>query len=379
MASGSAPNAPSPCSSNGDAAASLAAMLEVSKPLADETDVSDNAVASSATVSSGVAPEDVQQSQQQEEQQQPPDAKGEEDSQDKLAGDKDAWRLKFLHRVGIPPSRSASFSSQEAPAELGRPISPASSTTSLDDAASLDSVPVVVAVRQKEPRRSADDIRLGYIKKLERSRAFIPQLNRPKSSQTVTIFDWDDTLLCTSHLEMVQRQYGAIPAQVREQLQSLERIVKVLLQQAIKNGKPFIITNASEGWVQHSASLCMPGLQEDLAQIEIISARSGFEASFPGDSHAWKMHAFLQVQNKLQLEAVTNLISVGDSHIEMDAVHLLGRSFAHALVKTVKLWERPTPYELQKQLEVVADKLPDIYRAGTTLNIWLERETAQAS
>ena len=111
-------------------------------------------------------------------------------------------------------------------------------------------------------------------------------------------------------------------------------------------------------------------------QVDILSARGAFEASFPGDSHAWKMHAFLQVQNKLQLEAVTNLISVGDSHIEMDAVHLLGRSFAHALVKTVKLWERPTPYELQKQLEVVADKLPDIYRAGTTLNIWLERETA---
>ena len=44
-------------------------------------------------------------------------------------------------------------------------------------------------------------------------------------------------------------------------------------------------------------------------------------------------------------------------------------------VKTVKLWERPTPYELQKQLEVVADKLTDIYISGTTLNIWLERES----
>ena len=43
----------------------------------------------------------------------------------------------------------------------------------------------------------------------------------------------------------------------------------------------------------------------------------------------------------------------------------------------MKLWERPTPYELQKQLEVVAEKLPDIYRSGTTLNIWLERETTQ--
>ena len=31
---------------------------------------------------------------------------------------------------------------------------------------------------------------------------------------------------------MVQRQFGAIPSQVREQLASLERIVKTLLQQA---------------------------------------------------------------------------------------------------------------------------------------------------
>ena len=131
------------------------------------------------------------------------------------------------------------------------------------------------------------------------------------------------------------------PSQVREQLASLERIVQTLLRQASEVGAVFIITNASEGWVQHSSSLCMPGLQEDLAKVDILSARGAFEASFPGDSHAWKMHAFLQVQNKLQLEAVTNLVSVGDSHIEMDAVHLLGRSFAHALVKTVKLWERP--------------------------------------
>ena len=88
------------------------------------------------------------------------------------------------------------------------------------------------------------------------------------------------------------------------------------------------------------------------------------------------MHSFLQVQNKLQMEAVTNLLSVCDSHIEMDAVHLLGKSFAHALVKTVKLWERPTPYELIKQLEVVREKLPEIYDSGTTLNIWLERESS---
>jgi len=225
----------------------------------------------------------------------------------------------------------------------------------------------------------------------------MPQLSRPKQAQVVTIFDWDDTLLCTTHLETVQRQYGAIPVHVRDQLAQLEKVVYQILVQAMAAGKVFIITNASEGWVQHSAGMCMPGLSEPLKQMEVISARAGFENAFPGDSHAWKMHSFLQVrrtrypvrfssgdwwcvraqvQNKLQMEAVTNLISVGDSHIEMDAVHLLGRSFAHALVKTVKLWERPTPYELIKQLEVVREKLPEIYESGTTLNIWLERESS---
>lgn len=293
------------------------------------------------------------------------------------------WRLKFLHKVGVmEPGEGAgsspaggggsgcSSSGAREASEQPVPARPAMRPTA--DAA--DPTDEVLVVRQAAQARSSADIRLGYIKKLEASRATIPQLSRPKQAQTVTIFDWDDTLLCTTHLEMLQRQHGSIPAQVRESLASLEKVVQSLLQQATAVGKVFIITNASDGWVQHSATMCLPGLAPYLEQIDIISARAGYEAAFPGDSHAWKMHAFLQVQNKLHLEAVTNLVSVGDSHIEMDAVHLLGRSFAHALVKTVKLWERPTPYELQKQLEVVADKLPEIFRSGATLNIWLERE-----
>ena len=47
----------------------------------------------------------------------------------------------------------------------------------------------------------------------------------------VTIFDWDDTLLCTTHLETLQRQHGALPAAVREQLVALESVVLNLLQQ----------------------------------------------------------------------------------------------------------------------------------------------------
>jgi len=277
----------------------------------------------------------------------------------------DPWRLKFLHRVGIQEGARGGGPRDEP--LLADPLLKVDS----DD---LAADPVVV--RTVAPPRSNDSIRAGYIRKLEQSKASMPQLSRPKQAQVVTIFDWDDTLLCTTHLEAVQRQYGAIPVHVRDQLAQLEKVVHQILVQAMAAGKVFIITNASEGWVQHSSGMCMPGLGDLLKQMEVISARAGFENAFPGDSHAWKMHSFLQVQNKLQMEAVTNLLSVGDSHIEMDAVHLLGKSFAHALVKTVKLWERPTPYELIKQLEVVREKLPEIYDSGTTLNIWLERESS---
>lgn len=59
------------------------------------------------------------------------------------------------------------------------------------------------------------------------------------------------------------------------------------------------------------------------------------------------------------------------------ACRLLRSCFAHALVKTVKLWERPTPHELVKQLEVVLAKLPEIHASGSALNIWMERDQNQ--
>jgi hypothetical protein len=112
--------------------------------------------------------------------------------------DPSAWRLKFLTRVGIPPDRSEgegrSRSSSEAAAAamVGPRIrTPVPSSTDLAAMACSSNgepeVPAVVLVKQVPvPRRSVDDIRGAYIKKLEMSRATIPQLNRPKQSQTVT-------------------------------------------------------------------------------------------------------------------------------------------------------------------------------------------------
>jgi len=47
---------------------------------------------------------------------------------------------------------------------------------------------------------------------------------------------------------------------------------------------------------------------------------------------------------------------MGDSHIEIDAAHVLARQFDQALIKTVKFKENPRPDELIKQHQLVKSK-----------------------
>lgn len=233
------------------------------------------------------------------------------------------FRSRYLMKVGI---------TQRTGTLGGRTPTEGSQTDADTGAIDMDGeedteVTVSVNMHQQPRQRATDDFRLAYIQKLSASRATIPHLSRPKAAQTVTIFDWDDTLMATTHIELVMQHFGGIPASTKEQLKALEKVSCALLELACKNGKVVIITNATEGWVQHSSSLCMPAVRELLNThpIEVISARGTYEQAFPGDCHAWKVHAFLQVQRTLNFEAVTNLISIGDSVIEMDAVHVIGR------------------------------------------------------
>lgn len=127
------------------------------------------------------------------------------------------------------------------------------------------------------------------------------------------------------------------------------------------------------GWVEHSARKYIPGILSTLEKVTVISARGNYEKEFPGQYHEWKVQAFLEVRRQLNSQIVTNLISLGDSTIEMDAVHVMGREFSQALVKTIKFREIPSPDELAKQLDLVHQKFPRICLNARNLKIGLER------
>eukprot|EP00418_Pyrodinium_bahamense_P012504 CAMPEP_0179107082 /NCGR_PEP_ID=MMETSP0796-20121207/49823_1 /TAXON_ID=73915 /ORGANISM="Pyrodinium bahamense, Strain pbaha01" /LENGTH=303 /DNA_ID=CAMNT_0020805135 /DNA_START=9 /DNA_END=920 /DNA_ORIENTATION=+ len=192
---------------------------------------------------------------------------------------------------------------------------------------------------------------------------------RPLHRQTVTIFDWDDTLLCTSFL--LACRDGALPSSAARCFRGIASLGQCLLRRALQCGRTFIITNAVQGWVEHSAAMYAPELLPALAQVCVISARGGYEAQYPNEVGRWKVEAFLEVQRQLDSHLVTNLISLGDSDYEMDAVHAMGRGFARAVVKTVKFLEKPRPEALYTQLKLVTQKFRRIVEKPHNLQISL--------
>eukprot|EP00356_Strombidium_inclinatum_P012786 CAMPEP_0170493988 /NCGR_PEP_ID=MMETSP0208-20121228/14378_1 /TAXON_ID=197538 /ORGANISM="Strombidium inclinatum, Strain S3" /LENGTH=70 /DNA_ID=CAMNT_0010769973 /DNA_START=1112 /DNA_END=1324 /DNA_ORIENTATION=- len=62
------------------------------------------------------------------------------------------------------------------------------------------------------------------------------------------------------------------------QIRQLEKIAKVVLENSVRYGHTFIITNAGDGWVQFSAKRFMPSLLPVLKEITIISARANYES-----------------------------------------------------------------------------------------------------
>lgn len=219
---------------------------------------------------------------------------------------------------------------------------------------------------------SRADFRVNYLKTLAYSKVWVPTVERPPKHQTVIIFDWDDTLLCTSWLARWGDRF--LTHDIEKHLRAIGAAAKRLLGSAQQLGQTLVITNAMSGWVEHSAEKWMPELLPVLENIPVISARSTYEPAYPGDVSRWKEQAFLAVQQKLHSEIITNLISVGDSHWEMDAVHSMGKCFEQALVKTVKLRQDPSPSELRKELELIGQKLDKIIENPRDLKITLEKK-----
>lgn len=221
---------------------------------------------------------------------------------------------------------------------------------------------------------SPNDFRVSFLRKLSQEKVWLPKPQRPPSHQTVIIFDWDDTLLCTTFVNEKFGDYFSVPPSVQLQLKEIAKAAQVLLELSLRLGHTFIITNAASNWVQYSAAKYLPDLLPTLERVRIISARSRHEEEYPNEVAQWKVQAFLDVQRQLDSQIITNLVALGDSQFEMDAAHTMGKEFEVALVKTIKFHQNPCPEALLKQLQIVGPKLERIVENARHMKIALERK-----
>lgn len=110
--------------------------------------------------------------------------------------------------------------------------------------------------------------------KLAQEKIWLRQQEKPKSHQTCIIFDWDDTLLCTTFLNPTNSVNFDIPLNVKLQLKKLEKAAYSILSECLKYGDVYIITNAADGWVEFSSRKYMPKLVKILPKVTVMSARA---------------------------------------------------------------------------------------------------------
>ena len=221
--------------------------------------------------------------------------------------------------------------------------------------------------------RSGNDLRNSYIQKLVSKALYLPN-NRPKTHNSLIIFDWDDTLLPTTFLTKRGIYNEEIMIAENKKIQKLENSALKLLNMSIDKGEVYIITNACLEWIEYSAEKFYPRIFKILPKIKVISARGHWESEYPGDSRRWKIQTFLSLKKELNTKLVTNIICLGDSLLEIEAGRILANSFSEAFVKTIKFKEEPKLEELNKQLLLVTNQFNSIYSEVKNLIIRVEKK-----
>jgi hypothetical protein len=219
------------------------------------------------------------------------------------------------------------------------------------------------------------NFRSDYIHRLTSMKA-VQQPPRSKPHQTISIFDWDDTLFPTSFLSAVGFDKVETETRVQMILSKIDKCVYKLLQKALRVGRTYIVTNAMKNWVETSSEMYLPLTYGLISknEISVVSARAQYEKSHPNDPKRWKQEAFLDIKASLEKSVFTNMIVAGDSTIELEAAQHVSKGLEQAILKTIKLKQGPSLEELSKQLETVVEKFDQIYLTLKNLAIKVERK-----
>lgn len=199
---------------------------------------------------------------------------------------------------------------------------------------------------------------------------------RKEKTKSVIIFDWDDTLLASSELASKGVRLDSKldeNSDIARQLKQLETSVVAVLTEALSCAEVHIITNAELGWVELSTKKFLPAVLPLLPKLNVLSARSAYERTFPDSPYKWKLHAYRSrlATTFSTVKGLKNILCFGDSTIERDAIRAATKGVPNVRTKSVKFAERPSLEQLQKQIEMLHKNFNYIHNQEADLDLML--------
>jgi len=205
------------------------------------------------------------------------------------------------------------------------------------------------------------------------------QLIQFSVDETMSIFDYDDTILATTWLreQGLHLEDESMPTLLQqEKLNALALQAAYTLQEAKRFGKVVLITNAGCEWIELSCKKFMPSLYPLIKDIPKVSARASYEQYGVVSPFEWK---FLAFQNEIHRcyetfssQRQKNVISFGDSAYEREALIRVTEQLAMCHTKCLKFAERPDIDQLLKQHELINGCFKEIVMTDCSFDLCIK-------
>jgi hypothetical protein len=183
----------------------------------------------------------------------------------------------------------------------------------------------------------------------------------------VTVFDWDDTLMATTHL--IQSTPGVVFPELSES-------IKKLITIALGLGHVYIITNAEIGWVQKCIDENLIDCEHILNRVHMLSTPDTGIAKITS-IETRKTVAFSRIKGMFNKRGrMHHLICMGDCFYDREAaLNLKERISEHTYVKNVKFLHRPDLETLLFQQKICIDTFYTLLMSPQHLDLMLTQES----
>lgn len=208
-------------------------------------------------------------------------------------------------------------------------------------------------------------------------------------SSTIVFFDWDDTLYPTSFFSCHKHK------DYLEKLKLLEKTIielfKTILSYSIEDHKVYIniVTNADNGWIEQTAQTYMPLLYKyiNVNFITVISAKSTFFSEKNKDPSFWKYNTFSIIIKETSFlvnssgKKNINILSIGDSNYERQALKKIESEFKNHLCKSIKFAEMQCINVITQEIKLLKDYWKKFFNYNKSFDLFLNinKETPKST